>query len=559
MILAYLLLLTGLTISSVAIYYSVVGLTAIFSAAAVPIMIMGVSLEVAKLVCATWIKQYWTQVPRLMKTYMVVAVTVLMLITSMGIFGFLSKAHNDQNLVSGDVGARLAIYDEKIRTARDNIDAGRKQLQQMDAAVDQVMGRSSDEKGADKAVAIRNGQKRDRANIARDIESNQKIIATLNDEAAPIRAENRKVEAEVGPIKYIAAFIYGVAPDAGMLEKAVTWIIIMIVVVFDPLAVIMLLASQMTFGWQRGVKPEVEEVKEVAEEEPKPNVFTQFTEKIKRKIYRDDTPNFEGVRLPDGTWVQTGPAFDTKESEDEYVDINDVNAMLAEAREEPDYTDYSEGALVPEQDPEPVHVADPEPEEELPVVEKKPRWAGFGFPMSSIFSKPKEEIVEEEPVIVAGTPEVVDTDPVAETNPMAMDERPGDYVEPPVVEQPPPRLVNLEAAPGPNRGVMHTHLVEADNSPNLGRASNTSFGNTFPANPEKGDVYLRTDFLPNRLFKFNGQKWIEVDKQATDVYAYEEEYIKHLIDEIEAGRYDADILTDVEREQIAEYLGRNAQ
>ena len=103
MILAYLLLLTGLTISSVAIYYSVAGLTAIFSAAAVPIMVMGISLEVAKLVCATWIKAYWARVPRIMRTYMVIAITVLMLITSMGIFGFLSKAHNDQNLVSGDV------------------------------------------------------------------------------------------------------------------------------------------------------------------------------------------------------------------------------------------------------------------------------------------------------------------------------------------------------------------------------------------------------------------------------------------------------------------------
>ena len=153
MILAYLLLLTGLTISSVAIYYSVVGLTAIFSAAAVPIMIMGVSLEVAKLVCATWIKQYWTQVPRLMKTYMVVAVTVLMLITSMGIFGFLSKAHNDQSLVSGDVTSKIAIYDEKIKIEKENIDANRKALKQLDEAVDQVMARSQDEKGADKAIA----------------------------------------------------------------------------------------------------------------------------------------------------------------------------------------------------------------------------------------------------------------------------------------------------------------------------------------------------------------------------------------------------------------------
>jgi hypothetical protein len=121
----------------------------------------------------------------------------------------------------------------------------------MDEAVDQVMARSSDEKGAEKANAIRKNQSRDRIALAKDIEANQKIVVQLNDEAAPIRAEVRKVEAEVGPIKYIAAFIYGTAPDESMLERAVTWIIILIVVVFDPLAVIMLLAAQMTFGWTR--------------------------------------------------------------------------------------------------------------------------------------------------------------------------------------------------------------------------------------------------------------------------------------------------------------------
>ena len=249
MILAYLLLLTGLTISAVAIYYSVVGLTAIFSAAAIPIIIMGSALEVGKLVCASWLKANWERAPRFMKYYMTIAVVVLMLITSMGIFGFLSKAHNDQTLVSGDVGSKIAIYDEKIKTAKENIEADRKQLKQMDEAVDQIMGRSTDEKGADKANAVRKSQQKDRIALAKDIETQQRLIASLNDEAAPIRAEVRKVEAEVGPIKYIAAFIYGTTPDESMLEKAVTWIIILIVIVFDPLAVIMLLAAQMTFGW----------------------------------------------------------------------------------------------------------------------------------------------------------------------------------------------------------------------------------------------------------------------------------------------------------------------
>jgi hypothetical protein len=134
MTLAWLLLLTGLTISAVAIYYSVVGLTAIFSAAAIPIIIMGSALEIGKLVCASWLKANWERAPRFMRYYMITAVIVLMLITSMGIFGFLSKAHNDQNLVSGDVTSKIAIYDEKIKTERENIDANRKILKQIGRA-----------------------------------------------------------------------------------------------------------------------------------------------------------------------------------------------------------------------------------------------------------------------------------------------------------------------------------------------------------------------------------------------------------------------------------------
>jgi hypothetical protein len=221
---------------------------------------------------------------------MTIAVIVLMIITSMGIFGFLSKAHNDQNLVSGDVQSKIAIYDEKIKTAKENIESNRKQLKQMDEAVDQVMGRSSDEKGADKANAIRNSQKRDRANLAKDIEANQKLIASLNDEAAPIRAEVRKVEAEVGPIKYIAKFIYGEhGADENMLEKAVTWIIILIVVVFDPLAVIMLLAAQMTFGWSKKQPDWIDEqVEELNDSEFVKEPTASWIDKIKESAKKLD-------------------------------------------------------------------------------------------------------------------------------------------------------------------------------------------------------------------------------------------------------------------------------
>ena len=243
---AYLALLSGLSISAVAVYYSVVGLTAIFAAAVVPIIIMGTTLEISKLVATVWLKQNWKTAPLLIKTYLSAAIVVLMIITSMGIFGFLSKAPSDQNLVSGDVLAKIAVYDEKIKISKENIDANRKALKQLDEAVDQVMARSDSEKGADKAVAIRKTQSKERTRLQSEITTEQERITQLNEERAPIASEVRKVEAEVGPIKYIAAFFYG-STDQTILEKAVTWVIITLIVVFDPLAVILLLASQISF------------------------------------------------------------------------------------------------------------------------------------------------------------------------------------------------------------------------------------------------------------------------------------------------------------------------
>ena len=157
-LIAWLTLLSGLSISAVAVWYSVAGLVSIFAAAAIPIMIMGIALEVSKLVATVWLKFNWSIAPRLIKTYLIIAITILMLITSMGIFGFLSKAHLDQAVPTGDVADKVALIDEKIKTQKENIDAARKALKQMDESVDQVMARSTDEKGADKAAALRRGQ-----------------------------------------------------------------------------------------------------------------------------------------------------------------------------------------------------------------------------------------------------------------------------------------------------------------------------------------------------------------------------------------------------------------
>ena len=244
--LAYLALLSGIALSVVAEYYSILGLTAIFAAAVLPVIIMGIALGIGKVSATLWLKQNWNLAHWSIRIYLSAAIVVLMMVTSMGTFGFLSKAHSDQSLVSGDVLAKISVYDEKIKTSKDNIDANRKALKQMDEAVDQVMARSDSEKGADKAVTIRKGQAKERVRLQAEIAAEQKAIAGLNEERAPIAAEVRKVEAEVGPIKYIAAFVYG-NTDPSILEKAVTWVIILIIVVFDPLAVILLLSSQISF------------------------------------------------------------------------------------------------------------------------------------------------------------------------------------------------------------------------------------------------------------------------------------------------------------------------
>ena len=251
MIFGFAILATALLLSAVAAYYSVAGLVAIFSAATIPVIIMGGSLELGKIVATVWLHNNWRRAPWLFKAYLIPAVVFLMLLTSMGIFGFLSKAHLDQAVVSGDSTTKIAIYDEKIKSARDNIDTNRRALKQMDDAVDQLMSRTSDEQGATRAANLRRTQQAERNRLQAEIAREQTRIQQLSEERAPVAAEVRKVEAEVGPIKYIAALIYGDTADATMLERAVRFVIIMIVLVFDPLALTLILAANKQFEWAR--------------------------------------------------------------------------------------------------------------------------------------------------------------------------------------------------------------------------------------------------------------------------------------------------------------------
>jgi hypothetical protein len=545
MLFGYYTLFVALLIEVVGAYYSITGLAAIFSGAVVPILIMGGSLELGKVTAAVWLKNNWDRAGITYKIYLLPAVAMLMLITSMGIFGYLSKAHNDQTLVSGDVGSKLAIYDEKIKTAKDNIESDRKQLRQMDEAVDQVMARSTSENGADKAVSIRKSQQKDRSAIAKDIEANQKIVSQLNDEAAPIRAENRKVEAEVGPIKYIAKLIYEDNPDANILEKAVTWVIMIIVAVFDPLALVLILAAQQSIRWAHGEKPNPAEPSFADRLEGLRNRF-------KKKEEKND--NIDESQMYVSTLPQDEPVVDQVEVSEEYFRQPDIE-----------------------------HTADPEPNEELPF--KQQRWGGFSWPMTSLFNKPKEEPVVEDSVVrqqeVVDTPVVEDVtiatvgDDYVEINGKRMHHKVFDpnsdhaahaverHIEKTQLASEPPsgdgNLWVSQDGSWVNAGpITQFDLgLTADNAPTATTGEMRGFGTSFPTNATKGDMFLRVDQLPSALYKFNGNLWIEVDKALTDQHAYDDAYIDHLIEKISTGEYDPELLSDAERSSIEKRLSNN--
>jgi len=307
----YLLFTVALGLSAVAAYYAVAGLIAIFAAAVIPIAIMGSLLEASKLVVASWLYRNWKEIPLLLKSYFTVALVVLMLLTSMGIFGFLSKAHLDQAIPTGDVQSKLALIDEKIKTEKENINASRKELSQLDAQVDQTITRTTEASGAERAIQIRRNQQKDRSRILNEIGNAQTKIAKLNEERAPIASEVRKVEAEVGPIKYIAQVIYGDA-DTDLLEKAVRFVTILIVLVFDPLAVLMLVAA----NWQ------MRKDKETGEEKVEPikeKVWDKFFKKEPVTEFPDKEPETKHIVIEDN--IQFEDKIEQKEQDSELPEI----------------------------------------------------------------------------------------------------------------------------------------------------------------------------------------------------------------------------------------------
>ena len=235
-------LLTALGISAVAAYYSIVGLMAIFSASAMSIAIMGVVLEIGKLITASWLYQNWKSVPFLLKSYLTLAVVVLMFITSMGIFGYLSKAHIDQGKGVAEIYLKVERVDNRIKTERNTIARYEKQLTNLDTALNRYLDLGAVSKG----LAKREEQEPERRELVRLINESQKRIDDFLTERSEYQLQINSFEVEIGPIKYISALIYG---DNALdyIDTAVRAVILTLVFVFDPLAVLLLISANMSF------------------------------------------------------------------------------------------------------------------------------------------------------------------------------------------------------------------------------------------------------------------------------------------------------------------------
>lgn len=609
MFLTYLMFAVALCLSAVAAFYSIVGLTAIFAASVIPVVIMGTILEVAKLTITVWLHEYWQQVKWAMRAYLMPAVVVLMFITSMGIFGFLSQAHIEQVGVGQENAAQLqritvelgrqadivakaedrartlettgtgadANVNSQISTEQGRIDSALARVQpaieeqqkiieaqtkiysDQVAKIDQQLAQLQkfiDAKEVDKAQALVGAKpdgdwgagtaravtgwqaarsteratavsKLEEANrdpvirAARDeilrvrktvetqvTESNKLIdrlrnqlgkgdtasveaqvneqqekikaatleIETLTQKKYMLEAEYRKLEVEVGPIKYIAELVYGDSADSNMLEHAVRWVIILIVAVFDPLAVMMLLAATESMSWLRKALPAP--VPAPAAVEPAKEKTSRYQSGIKKHRIRIRKKRRQEPAVPQSTdTLPTSYAHG-------YL-TNNTDVTFA-------YTPVSITTVGPAQDEE----LDDVPGESDDIKAAKRLWKA---------DNPDKTLKEQRTQLAQG---LIDRLP------------------------------------------WETYLSTSDT---------VAFGQVLPDNPTKGYQFLNTGYIPSKLFKYNGTKWIEVDKSLTDSYAYNGAYIEYLMDKILVGEYDPDLLSTVEQEQIELKLNPKGQ
>ena len=242
MFLTILTFLSAISISVIAAGYSIIGLATLFAGAVIPIIAMGSALEVGKLVAASWLYNNWnSDVPRLLKAYLFGAIIILIFITSMGIFGFLSKAHLDQVKPTSGNNIKIELINNQINQQQLIINRSQKTLDQLDKALEVYIEKEFVTRG----LKERAKQEEERTQLNNAINNASDKIAELTNQKATLSLEQDKIEAEVGPIKYVAELIYGENAQDNF-DSAVRIVILILIFVFDPLAVLLLIAANIS-------------------------------------------------------------------------------------------------------------------------------------------------------------------------------------------------------------------------------------------------------------------------------------------------------------------------
>jgi len=300
MFLTLLTFISAIAISLIAAGYSILGLATLFAGAAVPIIAMGSALEVGKLVAASWLYHNWREdIPRALKAYLFTAIIVLIFITSIGIFGFLSKAHLDQVKPTAGNTEKIMLIDKQIKQEELIIERAERTLDQLDKALDVYI----DKEYVSRGLKERKKQKEERDLLNKSINEAMEKIAELNNSKSSITIEQLKLEADVGPLKYVAELIYGDNAQDHF-DSAVRIIILILIFVFDPLAVLLLIAANISLRQWRGKRLENQKQKDWQKEAvnakarardyiEKQKVYKNFFDKLgKRNITNRDYEDF---------------------------------------------------------------------------------------------------------------------------------------------------------------------------------------------------------------------------------------------------------------------------
>jgi hypothetical protein len=288
MILTILLLISGLAVSFIGAYYSILGLAALFAGAYWAVITMGVTLEVAKLVTVSWLYRNWNLdlLPKTIRAYLLSAVLMLMFITSIGIFGFLSKAHLDT--AAPNTGNRLLVknIERQIESEKKAIVGAQKIIDQLDKALDKVI-----DKDADKGLIERQKQQTERNRANSIITNSSNKITQLSNQKLNYDKNQLAIDKEIGPFKYVAEILFGDADD-GNLDKAVKFIIVCLILVFDPLAVLMLVAVNVSYKEylrNKGIKNKEEELEKKIERLQKKNdIYKEKQGVLLKSIFGDN-------------------------------------------------------------------------------------------------------------------------------------------------------------------------------------------------------------------------------------------------------------------------------